>query len=198
MNKEKELQQGWETVGRPGYQGKSKDEQIAGWNKMYGEGNWRLAWQLADGEIITSYERIFWHYVRSYAQYFEDNLDEALYLTSHFSYAYDKDLISKEEAFDPFALYQKPGRPNQFHNVALNYALEYIHGLEFTGPEPIQVREGKPNTDPETWPAGWRWSPGRIPSISPELIPEPSISSWWQPGSIEDLYQSAKILQIKK
>jgi hypothetical protein len=197
MDKEKKEKQGWITIGRPGYLGKNKDEQIAKWNSEYGEGNWRLAWQLASG-VVLNYEQIFRHYVESYGDYFEHHLDEALYLTSCFSYAYDKDLISKEEAFDPFFLYNKPGRPNQFHNVALNFALEYLHGLEFKGREPIQVCEGKPGTDPNTWPAGWRWSPGRIPAVHPELIPKDSLSSWWQPGSIEDLYQSAKILQIKK
>ncbi len=197
MIKEKESSQNWETVGRPGYQGKGKDEQIASWNHIYGEGNWRLAWQLADGQVLN-FDQVFQHYVEGYILYFENHQEEAIFLTDNFSYGYDKDQVSREEAFNPLALVNQPGRPNQFHHVALNLALELFLGLKFRGTEPIQIREGKPHTDPATWPAGWAWGPGHIPAVNPELIPNSDVSSWWQKGSIEDLYQSAKILQIKR
>ncbi len=197
MNKEKQEEQNWITIGRPSYLGKNKDEQVTQWNREYGEGGWRLAWQLASGEVL-GFSEIFQLYVDSYTLYFELHLDEAYFLTDNFAYTYDKDLVSKEESFNPYALYFLPGRPNQFHHVALNHALEFRLLLEFKGDKPLQVREGKPGTDPNTWPAGWRWSPGRIPAAHPELIPQSALSDWWQSGSIEDLYQSAKILQIKK
>lgn len=197
MNKEQEGNQGWLTVGRPSYLGKNKDEQVENWNNTFGEGKWRLAWQLTGGEVLGFHD-IFQLYVDSYAQYFRLHLNEAFLLTENFAYTYDKDLISKAESFNPYTLYFQPGRPNQFHHVALNQALEFRLYLEFKGDTPLQVREGKPGTDPNTWPEGWRWSPGRIPASNPELIPQHENSSWWQPGSIEDLYQSAKILQIKK
>lgn len=197
MNKENENQQSWKTVSRPGYLGKNKEIQYAAWDKEFGQGNWQIAWQLSSGEIL-GFDQIFQLYVDGYVLYFENHLEEAMFLTDNYSYGYDKDLVSKEEAFNPYALVNVPGRPNQFHNVALNIALEFYLHMEFKGAEPIQIREGKPNTDPSTWPAGWQWGPGRIPSVHPELIPESSLTSWWQRGSIEDLYQSAKILQIKK
>lgn len=197
MSKEKEPQQVWKTVNHPGYLGKNKEELYATWDKKYGQDNWQIAWELSSGEVV-GFDQIFQQYVDSYVLYFESHLDEALFLTENFSYGFDKDPISKEEAFDPRALVNKPGRPNQFHHVALNFALEFYLGLEFKGVEPIQIREGKPNTDPTTWPAGWHWGPGRIPAVHPELIPDGCPKKWWQPGSIEDLYQSAKILQIKK
>ena len=144
------------------------------------------------------YDAIFLQYVKSYAQYFLAHPDEAAYLTANFSYAYDKELVTKEEAFDPHFLFEKPGSPNQFHNVALNFALEQVLDQPFKGTQPIQVREGKPGTNPATWPAGWRWSPGQIPAVHPEYIPEQTQPGWWQPGSIEHLYQATKVLQIKK
>lgn len=197
MSKEKEEISNWISIGKPGYLGKNKDELVVLWNQKYGEGKWRLAWQLASGEVL-GYSDIFQLYVDSYTQYFETHLDEAYYLTENFAYAYDKDLVSKEESFNLYSLYFLPGRPNQFHHVALNHALELRLFLEFKGVLPIQVREGNPGTDPNTWPKGWRWSPGRIPAIHSEQIPAGYPSSWWQAGSIEDLYQSAKILQITK
>lgn len=197
MSKETEGKQNWVTVGSYSYLGKNKDLQMALWDQEYGKGKWRLAWELVSGEVLN-FDQIFDYYVESYAKFFEDHLEDALFLTNNFSYAYDHDMITKEEAFDPYALYDRPGRPNQFHHVALNFALEYVHGLEFKGTLPIKVREGKSGTDPATWPAGWLWSPGRIPASHPELIPPRIGVFWWQPGSIEDLYQSAKVLQVTK
>jgi hypothetical protein len=197
MSKETEQNQSWITIGRPGYLGKNKDEKLATWDQEFGPGNWRLTWEMATGEVMD-YDAVFLQYVESYAQYFLDHPDEAQFLTNNFSYAYDKELIAKEEAFDPHFLFEKPGSPNQFHHVALNLALEIELDLPFKGLEPIQVREGKPGTDPETWPAGWRWSPGQIPAAHPEYIPEQTQPGWWQPGSIEHLYQATKVLQIKK
>jgi hypothetical protein len=197
MRKEFDSNTGWIVIGRPGYQGKSQDEQQAAWDKEYGKGGWRMAWQLATGEILD-FDGIFYHYVESYARYFLTHPGDAKFLAASYSYAYDKDLVTKIQAFDPHFLYQKPGRPNQFHHVALNLALERRLDQPFKGPLPVQVREGKPGTDPSTWPAGWKWSPGRIPAFHPEQIPDLDQPGWWQTGSIEHLYQSAKILQIKK
>lgn len=188
----------WQTVLRPGYQGKAKDEQVATWNERYGKENWRMAWELRSG-VLFSYDEMFYSiYVPGYVKYFLDHPDEAAELTDHFAYAIDKDMISRYEAFDHRALYDKPGRPNQFHNVALNIALEYYLGLPFQGSQPIQVREGKPGSDPSTWPKGWYWSPGRIDAVRQDLIPQTDIKGWWQPGTIEDVYQTAKVLQVRK
>jgi hypothetical protein len=197
MSKETETNQTWVTIARPGYLGKNKDEQIAAWDKEYGANSWRLVWKTSSGEVLD-YDGIFQKYIESYTQYFLQHPDEAIFLTENFSFAYDKELISKEEAFDPHFLFEKQGHPNQFHNVALNIALEIGLNMPFKGTQPIQVRESKPGTDISTWPAGWLWSPGRIPAIHPEQIPRIDQSSWWQPGSIEHLYQAAKVLQIKK
>ncbi len=62
--------------------------------------------------------------------------------------------------------------------------------------EQYAVWDKEYGVDISTWPAGWLWSPGLIPAVHPELIPVSTATSWWQAGSIEDLYQSAKILQI--
>jgi hypothetical protein len=192
----------WQTVEHPGYFGKGKDAVYQSWDQKYGSGNWRLAWDLRDGSTFN-YEGIFWKiYVPGYAHYFNRHRWEARWITRHFAYAYDKDLISKEEAFDPLALYEKPGRPNQFHHAAFNIALEYSLGLPFQGQKPLQVREGKSSVPKSEWPLGWRWSPGRVPAVRPDLIPElvelDDTQKWaWNLGSIEDCYQSSKSLQVK-
>ncbi len=187
----------WFTVEKPGYLGKTKDAKEAEWNAQYGEGNWRYAWELASGESLD-FEQVFWQvYVAGYVAYFLSHRDEALFLVNNYAYAYDKELIPKDDAFDPYFLYNKAGHPNQFHNVALNIALEWFLGLPFLGEKPIQVREGKPGTPADKQPEGYLWSPGRIPAIRPDLIPPPVGDSWYNNTSIEGFYQNAKVVQVK-
>jgi hypothetical protein len=187
----------WKSVERPGYFGKRRGELEEKWNSEYGEDNWRLVWETADGRIL-GYEDIIAAYTQGYIKYFRSHPDEADFVTENFAYAYDKDMQSKREAFDIYALYNKPGKANQFHHVAMNIALETDLGKPFKGEKPLQVRSGKPGTPESEWPEGWRWSPGRIPAAFPEQIPDVEHQGqWWDDGTIEDFYQSTKTLQVK-
>ena len=186
----------WVTQGHPGFFGKERDQRFSEWNQQYGEDGWRIAWELANGEVLD-FEQVFWQvYVAGYVQYFLLKPEEAAFLTANYSYTYDKDFITRAQAFDPYALHNQPGIRNQFHHVSLNVALEWFLDKSFRGQEPLQVREGKLGVSKDAWPDGWKWSPGRIPAIRRDLIPEVNISGWWQESTIEHLYQAAKVLQI--
>mgnify|MGYP001590905064 CR=1 FL=1 len=198
MDTERKEGQKWVTVASPGYLGSRRDATHELWDKEYGEGSWRIGWELADGTSLT-YPELFRLYVDSYAQYFREHLKEAVFLAENFSYAWDETDISRAEVFDPYALWGKPGNSNQFHHVALNVAIEQVLEMPFVGRMPIQVRGGKPGTPTQDWSEGWWWHPGRIPCLRPELIPqgfEPE-RKWWDNGTIEDLYQKAKVLQVR-
>ncbi len=199
VEKENLLKLDWVTVERPGYFGKRKEELFMRWNKEYGEGNWRIVHQTKDGEIME-YENVFWKvYVSGYVRHFLLNPDQAEFLVNKHSYTYDKYLITRREAFDPYAFYNKPGIPNQFHHTSLNIALEWFLGMKFKGSKPIQVRQGKPGTDKQNWPAGWRWSPGYIRCTRPDQIPIHQKSGWWEDeDSIEAFYQYTKVVQARK
>jgi hypothetical protein len=107
--------------------------------------------------------------------------------------------VSKEEAFDPYALYNRPGAMNQFHNVAMNIALEKVLDMPFRGEVPLKVQAGKRDVPKNLWPLGWSWHPGLIPCAHPEEIFDMNCDGkWWRKGSIEDFYQSNKALQIQK
>lgn len=192
------LEETWVVVEKPGYLGSKKEQKFAEWDSKYSEGNWRLVWQTADGKRLF-FEDIFDIYVQGYVEYFKEHPGEADYLTQNYSFAYDETLISKDQALDSSALWEKPGVSNQFHHAALNFALQEVLGIPFKGERPIQIRGGKPGTPVETWPAGWKWHPGRIPCPNPDLIPKNLTQErkWWEEGTIEDLYQSAKVLEIK-
>ena len=187
----------WITVERPGYFGKKRAEFEKRWNEEYGEGNWKLVWETPRGNVLD-YDGIIQEYIEGYAEYFRSHLDEAEYVTSNFSYCYDKEMVSKDEAFDPYARYNRPGHVNQFHNVAMNIALEKVLGMPFKGEVPLKVRAAKPGTPKEEWPLGWHWQPGLIPSAHPEEIFDMDFEGqWWDKGSIEDFYQCNKALQIR-
>lgn len=186
----------WQTVERPGYLGKKKDEKYALWDQKYGVGNWRMVNEAVGSEIYSYEDIIYKIYVPGYEEYFKQNPDEAKIITDNFSYGYDKDLCTEEQAYDIYAFYNKPGVANQFHSVAFNIALRNL-GYTFKGNEPIQVREAKPGTHQDQQPIGYKWSPGKIPCTNSEKIPNPHIEGWWNPNSIEDFYQSTKTLQVK-
>jgi hypothetical protein len=189
----------WQTVGHPGFFGESKDLYVAEWNASYTEGGWRLAWELSNGEILD-YNGVFYQvFVPGYVQHFRVHPDQAVFLTQNYSYCYDCDLISPKEAFDPYALYDCPGKSNQQHAVAINIALDKYLGMPFVGRRPLQVRENLHDSSTRNQPEGYLWSPGRIATVRPDLIPRVDLENvWWQRGSIVDLYQRAKILQIKQ
>lgn len=178
----------WVTEARPGYLGKKKDGMYKFWDEKYGEGNWRIANQASNREIFTYEDIIFRVYVPGYELYFKNHTDEAQYIVENYSYGYDKDFIDKPKAFDIYALYEKKGFVNQFHHVAFNVALTRGLGYDFRGARPLQVREEK---------EGFLWSPGRIPCTIPQMITSPHIEGWWGYDSVEDFYQSTKVLQVK-
>ena len=193
-------EESWKSLARPGYLGKLKDEMFTLWDsdppRGYRKGNWRIVNETSNKEIYTYEDIIYRVYVPGYEDYFLNHQDEAVFIANNFSYGYDKDKISKLQAFDIYELYNKEGVANQFHHVAFNLAITNL-GLSFKGKTPVQVREGKPGTPNNQQPNGFLWSPGRIPCTISCLIPEPHISGWWNNDSIEDFYQSTKVLQIK-
>lgn len=181
----------WQTIQQVGYEGKQKDSNRQLWNATFGAGNWRLVWQYANGKLV-GFDGVFEEYVLSYTNFFSKNLPLARRVSESYSYTYDKDPIpTKTEAFTPLARVNIPGVANQFHHVALNIALEQRCNLPFQGEFPVQVRLDKPGL-PEL-------SPSHIPCIHPDLIPADNSPGevWWQPGSVEELYQNSKVLQIK-
>lgn len=184
----------WTVVERVGFFGKNRDKMFAAWDEKYGVGNWKIGWQLSSGELL-SFRQVFQLYIEGYIVYMSQHPDEAKSIADNYAYCYDKTPITREQAFQPEALVEKPNLPNQFHHVALNLALLHL-GYEFKGDEPLQVRDGKADQPKEEWPAGWQWGPGYIPAADSTMIPDADLSGWWDSGTIEDLYQKSKVLLV--
>ena len=190
MFKERNKIPEWEELPeRPGYLGSDRDRYVEKLNQMYGKDGWRFAWKLKDEQILD-YIGVFALFIRSYILYFQNNPDKAHAVTKNFEYICDKDFILKEEAFNPYHLYLKPGYDNQFHHVAINLSLILL-GYNFKGTIAGQAREGKLLD---------YLSPGRIECCYPDLIPEVEVKNYSDMvlrNSIENLYQSAKVIQIR-
>lgn len=180
----------WEVLALPGQFGRWRDELFAGFDEQYGLGNWYFAWIMPSGEV-WDFDQVFWNiYVGGYVEYFSVHPDEAEYLAANFSYAYDLTPITSEQAYDPYALIGVPGLPNQFHHVALNIAiLDVTDG--WRGGKPIAVR----GLETE----GEHWNPGHIPAREQHLsFAFPLEGAWWEPDSIEAVYQHNKVLCVRQ
>ncbi|OGG26446.1 hypothetical protein A2960_06230 [Candidatus Gottesmanbacteria bacterium RIFCSPLOWO2_01_FULL_39_12b] len=193
--------EGWITQERPGHLGRRRDEKFSEWNGRYDSGNWRLVNVDQNDRLWTIEEIVFNVYAESYAAYFQDHPKEADWIVNNFSHAYELDEypVPVERATDLYRTYNQPGIPNQFHAVALNYALMYLLNKPFKGNKPLRVYpadEGKPP------PEGEKWHPGRIPCLPKylELINNlPDVSRWYSDTTtIEHFYQATKALQVKK
>ncbi len=187
--REIERQEIWEDLEKPGYLGGSKDKYIEDLNTRFGKDNWRFAWELKDGKTLE-YIDMFALFIKSYALYFKNNPVIAKDVVKNFAYICDKDFILKEEAFNPYYLYLKPGYDNQFHHVAINLSLVLL-GYSFKGNHAGQAREGKILD---------YLSPGRIECCYPELIPDFVANNYSENvarNSIENLYQATKVVQIR-
>lgn len=174
----------WIILERPGYTGKKKSEKHAKWNAEYGENNWRLMWAW-NGQIITP-EFTYQLYEDGY--YTDSFRREKLWveLIKKAKDIYDLEPRDIESGLD--YLVQK-GIATHLQDIAIRRVVSR-RGWNFEGNELIQIRS-----------ADKYWSqlnPGNVPFHLPELIVEPHLTGWWKDNSVEDFYQSNKILQIKK
>jgi hypothetical protein len=67
----------------------------------------------------------------------------------------------------------------------------FRRGLEFKGKQLVQIRHHD-----NYW--GSQLSPGKIPFYEMKMIVGPNLKGWWDPNSVEDMWQSNKVLQVKK
>jgi len=175
----------WETVARPGFAGKKKLELIQKYNDEYGRGNWRIAWQW-DGQIIDNEIAYQLYEDGYYADSFE-NEDKWKELIKKAKDVYDHHPSDLYSGLDYFF---QTSMATHLQDISVRRVL-MRRGWKFEGDESIQIRGHD-----TYW--GELFSPGKIPFHLPDLIVEPHLKSWWDYDSIEDFYQSNKILQVMK
>lgn len=179
----------WKTIERPGYFGKKRDEIIANWDKVHGEGNWRLAY-VWDPLIIERREAIQ-IYEDGYYEYLKTNPEDLDWLVRTASDVYDTAPSNVESGFD---YKHQETKNNHIHDIAIRRAVLRL-GKWFYGKRLLQIR----SRDEESF----RFSPGIVPFHLPGMIVKGEIKDyggkgiWWNLNTIEDFYQRNKVLQIK-
>ena len=180
----------WETVERPGYFGKRRDELQSQWNQQFGEGNWRLAYQW--GDLVVTREMGMQIYEDGYYEFFRKHPSMLWWLISTASDVYDTAPTNVQAGFN---YYQQETPNNHIHDVAIRRSVARL-GKWFNGDHLMHVRW----KDSE----GFNINPCVVLFHRPKLILPGEIKDyggkgiWWYPNTIEDFYQRNKVLQVKK
>ncbi len=175
----------WRIVARPGYSGKKKYERHANWDKKYGKDNWRTVWKW-NGAIITResayqlYEDGYYHDSFNHEKTWQELLNVARDV-------YDLESKDTESGLDYLI---QNGIATHLQDISIRRVL-LRRGWNFHGEELVKIRGHE-----EYW--GNLFSPGKIPFHLPDLIESAHIEGWWDYNSIEDFYQSNKVLQVKE
>jgi hypothetical protein len=180
----------WETIERPGYFGKKRDELFALWNSQYGENNWRIAWQW--GDKVLEKEMALQIYEDAYYMYFKNNPVKLNWLLNTASDVYDTAASNVNSGLD----YKLQETPNtHLHDISIRRVIIRL-GEQFRGDHLVEVRWK--NSE------GYELNPGIVPFHKPEFILPGEIKTyndtgiWWNNKSDEDWYQRNKLLQVKK
>ncbi len=169
-------------IDRPGYFGDKRETIFEGYDKHYGRDNWKIGW-IWNGDIIPFdivcglYEAAY--YADSFAR--EDLWKQ---LVSEACDVYDDNVSNVDSGYD--YLVQETGSTHIQDIAVRNVVLK--RGWNFKGDGLVQIRSSSDDV-------GKYLSPGKVPFHMPEYIVEP-IAGWWGKGSVEEWYQSAKVLVV--
>jgi hypothetical protein len=175
----------WRTIERPGYFGLKRDEFHRQYNERFGKENWRIMWQWNNEVLPFPIASLIYedgYYADSFKR--EDLWKE---LASVAKDVYDH---QESDVLSCLDYTVQNGFATHLQDIAIRRVM-LRRGLEFKGDKLVQVRGHK-----EYW--GQNLSPGKIPFHLPDLIVVPHLERWWNRNSIEDFYQSNKVLQILK
>jgi hypothetical protein len=177
----------------PGYVGKHRNELWAERDVIYGKGNWQTIW-LVDGSYLE-YEEACHLYEDAYFEYFGKRPELLDYLLEVASNVYDDDPSNVESGLDYL---QRGDLRTHIQDIAIRNCVKRF-GREFRGDRLIQIRDRIGEH-----PLSLALSPGQVPFHKPELISSPDNlteirrQAWWLPSSVEDFYQRAKRLAVRR
>jgi hypothetical protein len=174
----------WKTLERPSYFGKHRDEKISEYNSHYGTGNWRLVWQW--GDCVLNFLDACIIYEDSYYADSKKRPELWQQLRVEAKDIYDHEPSDVESGLD-YAI--QKGYATHLQDIAIRRVM-VRNGWRFSGDSLIQVR-----SHCEYW--GQLLSPGKVSFHRTELIVQPNLEGWWDTNSVEDFYQSNKLLQAK-
>jgi hypothetical protein len=178
----------WQVLAeRPGYLGKHRAEKYAEWDHMYGKSNWHLIWKW--GKRYIEYIVACQVYEKSYLAFLAGHKDILEELVNVASDVYDDSPTNVNSGCD----YRKQETDRtHIQDIAIRRVVKQL-GLTFKGHELIQIRDVR-----GTHRLSMILSPGRVPFHKPDLIVQPWLEGWWEPGSVECFYQSNRYLECRE
>lgn len=176
----------WETIERLSYFGKKRDTIHDQFNAKYGVGNWRIAWQFGSQALpfqtaIQIYEDAYYEYLKIDRGALEQLLQEAREV-------YDNAETNVNSGLD-YSIQEN--NSNHYQDISVRRVVLRL-GRSFKGNELVQIRHQSDSM------VGSLLSPGRVPFHLPSLIVIPAKEGWWGKYTVEEFWQSNKILQVKK
>lgn len=175
----------WRIVERPGHFGKKRDKVYRQYDERFGKDNWRIMWQW-NGETIPYIIACQLYEDGYYADSFRrENLWKEL--ASVAKDVYDHQESDVQSGLDYLI---QNGNATHLQDIAIRRVM-LRRGYRFEGDKLVQIR-----SHAEYW--GQNLSPGKVPFHLSELIVVPHLEKWWDYNSIEDFWQSNKILQVRE
>ena len=171
---------------RPGLLCQEKEKRIAEYNSFYGEGNWNMGWKF-DSRILTL-ESALRLYERSYEIHFLGNRVIWNDLLRSASEVWVEETADIESGVD-YAI--QKAKAAHYEDIAIRRVLR-DWGKSFTGKESIRVRGDSQHL------CGKLLSSQYVSFVAPAFIEEPRLEGWWKRNSVEDFWQSNKIILVKK
>ncbi|MEK6857884.1 MAG: non-canonical purine NTP pyrophosphatase, partial [Nanoarchaeota archaeon] len=170
------------TVGRPSYFGSRKEEILNNYDKVYGKDNWQIVHHV-NGKSLELHKALQF-YEDAYFEHFKSHRDDLDWIANNYENVYDNNVSNVNSGL--FYAVQE-NNSNHFQDITIRRVL-MRNGVWFNGKGLLEIRTNSP---------GNKWSPSNIQFHQPELIQQPELKGWWNPGSIESWYQSNKYLEVK-
>lgn len=175
----------WKTVERPSFFGKKRDSKTAEYDEKYGKGNWRIMWKIHDK--VYDFNIAIQLYEDAYFVYMHNNPSILNQICHEASEVYDNAETNVESGFD----YNKQENDsNHYQDISVRRVIWRL-GKTFEGKNLVQIRHNSMST------VGQMLSPGRVPFHLQKYVEKPVKRGWWEPKTVEEFWQSNKVLQVR-
>lgn len=169
---------------QPGYFGKNRDGIHQKLDEKYGAGNWMIAYLWMDEVVPRSFAIQL--YEDAYYEFLKSNPKLLDWLVETAKDVYDNSETNVNSGLDYNV---QETSSNHLQDISVRRVVKRL-GRKFEGHKLVQIR----SSDSE----GYLLSPGVVPFHLPEYIVQPHLDGWWNKDSIEDFYQSNKIILVKE
>ncbi len=179
----------WKTIARPGWYGEAKEERLAGYDREYGLGNWRIRHRL--GPRLLNLPEALRLYELCYEMHFV-NPDTRFLWVKLFEQASEvwTELESDVKSGLDYSIQLAPAP--HYEDVSIRIIMK-LYEKKFSGDHLIRIRADSTDI------IGIALSSIHIPFIWPEFIEPVSEVAWWNrhKGSLEHFWHANKELQVR-